>query len=292
MARPRPATPTASRSPGRAMQPDGTGPVNPRGLDFYDRLVDELLGAGIEPMVTLYHWDLPQALEDAGGWPERDTADALRRVRAGRRTAGSATGSAPGPPSTSRGARPSSATPPASTRPAAPDPRRGLRRRPPPAARPRPGRPGAARRRAPGTARHHAQPRPGRSRRPTTGRRRRRQLVDGLHNRLFLDPLLRGRYPADVRRARPAASPTGPFVQRRRPGDHRRADRLPRRQLLPADRDRRGAGEPGQPGRTRGTEGVAFAPPTRRDRDGLGGRAGRPAPSCSCGCGATTPASR
>jgi len=56
------------------IQPDGTGPVNAEGLAFYDRLVDELLGAGIEPMLTLYHWDLPQALEDKGGWPNRDTA--------------------------------------------------------------------------------------------------------------------------------------------------------------------------------------------------------------------------
>ncbi|MGI5157383.1 GH1 family beta-glucosidase [Microbispora sp. CA-102843] len=54
--------------------PDGTGPVNPRGLAFYDRLVDALLDAGIRPFATLYHWDLPQALQDRGGWPERDTA--------------------------------------------------------------------------------------------------------------------------------------------------------------------------------------------------------------------------
>jgi beta-glucosidase len=57
--------------------PSGTGAVNPAGLDFYDRLVDELLAAGIEPFVTLYHWDLPQALEDRGGWPVRDTAAAF-----------------------------------------------------------------------------------------------------------------------------------------------------------------------------------------------------------------------
>ena len=56
------------------IRPDGTGPVNPRGLDFYDRLVDELLARGVEPMVTLYHWDLPQLLEDRGGWTDRDTA--------------------------------------------------------------------------------------------------------------------------------------------------------------------------------------------------------------------------
>jgi beta-glucosidase len=54
--------------------PGGDGPVNPAGLDFYDRLVDRLLECGIEPWVTLYHWDLPQTLEDRGGWPSRDTA--------------------------------------------------------------------------------------------------------------------------------------------------------------------------------------------------------------------------
>ncbi len=56
------------------VQPDGTGPANPAGLGFYDQLVDALLDHGIEPYVTLYHWDLPQALQDAGGWPARDTA--------------------------------------------------------------------------------------------------------------------------------------------------------------------------------------------------------------------------
>ncbi|WP_261165641.1 GH1 family beta-glucosidase [Microbacterium sp. Marseille-Q6965] len=56
------------------VRPDG-GAVNPRGVDFYSRLVDELLEAGIRPWPTLYHWDLPQALEDRGGWTARDTVD-------------------------------------------------------------------------------------------------------------------------------------------------------------------------------------------------------------------------
>ncbi len=53
--------------------PDGTGPVNQKGLDFYQRLVDGLHARGIEPVATLYHWDLPQPLQDAGGWVNRDT---------------------------------------------------------------------------------------------------------------------------------------------------------------------------------------------------------------------------
>ncbi|WP_208297526.1 GH1 family beta-glucosidase [Actinophytocola oryzae] len=56
------------------VQPGGRGPANEAGLDFYDRMVDELLRSNVDPWVTLYHWDLPQELEDAGGWPERDTA--------------------------------------------------------------------------------------------------------------------------------------------------------------------------------------------------------------------------
>jgi len=57
--------------------PAGRGKVNPAGLDFYDRLVDALLGANIEPLVTLYHWDLPQALQETGGWGARDTCAAF-----------------------------------------------------------------------------------------------------------------------------------------------------------------------------------------------------------------------
>jgi beta-glucosidase len=57
--------------------PDGRGRVNEVGLDFYDRLVDELLASGVTPFPTLFHWDTPQALEDAGGWTSRATAEAF-----------------------------------------------------------------------------------------------------------------------------------------------------------------------------------------------------------------------
>ena len=56
------------------IQANGTGAANPKGLDYYKRVLDELHKANIRPLVTMYHWDLPQALEDKGGWPNRDTA--------------------------------------------------------------------------------------------------------------------------------------------------------------------------------------------------------------------------
>ena len=57
--------------------PNGRGRINPKGLDFYDRLVDGLRAANIEPLLTLYHWDLPQTLQDEGGWDNRNTAHAF-----------------------------------------------------------------------------------------------------------------------------------------------------------------------------------------------------------------------
>jgi beta-glucosidase len=59
------------------VQPSGKGAANPAGLDFYERLVDDLLSKGIEPYLCLFHYDLPQALQDHGGWPNRETAFAF-----------------------------------------------------------------------------------------------------------------------------------------------------------------------------------------------------------------------
>jgi beta-glucosidase len=64
------------------VRPDG-GAVNPKGVDFYSRLVDELLAHGLTPWLTLYHWDLPQALEERGGWANRDTASLFAEYAVG-----------------------------------------------------------------------------------------------------------------------------------------------------------------------------------------------------------------
>src|SRR3712207_5323083 len=65
------------------IQPEGSGPANQNGLDYYRRLVDGLRERSIEPMLTLYHWDLPQALEDRGGWTDRGTSEGFARHAGG-----------------------------------------------------------------------------------------------------------------------------------------------------------------------------------------------------------------
>ena len=62
------------------IQPDGRGRANPAGIDFYERLVELLLQQGIRPFATLYHWDLPQALQERGGWAQRDTVERCRAL--------------------------------------------------------------------------------------------------------------------------------------------------------------------------------------------------------------------
>ena len=59
--------------------PDGDGAVNPLGFRYYDELVDELIAVGIRPLITLYHWDLPSALQRKGGWLNRDLVSAFAR---------------------------------------------------------------------------------------------------------------------------------------------------------------------------------------------------------------------
>ncbi|TKD72249.1 GH1 family beta-glucosidase [Pseudalkalibacillus hwajinpoensis] len=59
------------------VMPEGRGELNPKGVAYYQNLIDELIENGIEPMITLYHWDLPQVLQDKGGWENRETIDAF-----------------------------------------------------------------------------------------------------------------------------------------------------------------------------------------------------------------------
>jgi beta-glucosidase len=170
--------------------PGGSGEVNGAGLDFYDRLTDRLLQAGISPIVTLYHWDLPQVLEDRGGWTARDTAahfaDYATAVygRLGDRVASWTTLNEPWCSAFLGYA--SGVHAPGRTDPAAAF-----------------------------TAAHHLLLAHGLGNRalraagaenvaltlnmaPVIGPDPQATLIDGLLNRIFLDPVLRGRYPADI----------------------------------------------------------------------------------------------
>ena len=178
------------------VQADGTGPANQRGLDFYRRLVDGLRERDIAPMATLFHWDLPQALQDAGGWESRDVAFRFADyAEAVYDALGDAvpvwlTVNEPktvvqngylGPP-----------------RARAPRPGRGVPRRASPATGARPGGTGAAGDRpaariGPALNLHPCYPAD-----DSDAARAATILHDGYENRLYLDSVLRGRYPADV----------------------------------------------------------------------------------------------
>ena len=256
--------------------PEGKGRVNAAGLDFYDRLVDELLGNGIAPYVTLFHWDTPQVLEDAGGWPVRETIDAFAEyveavsARLGDRVAHWITHNepwvvawvghgwghhAPGRESesdalatahhllcrTAARSRSCARNSPASQVGIT------LNLDNPYAASESPEDVAAAR------------------------------WVDGLHNRWFLDPLFRGVVSGGHARGVGGHDAGGP---RRRSGADLDADRLPRRQQLHLAA-RRGRRE---------RRPLADRPPKRRRSHGhgLGGRARTGCTTCCCGSTATT----
>ncbi len=211
------------------IQPDGRGPVHQAGLDFYRRLVDGLRARGVTATATLYHWDLPQALEDAGGWTAATPPSASPNTRRSspRR---SVTASSAGSPSTSRGARPGTDTATACTRPGGRT-RRRRGRQPSPAARPRARRRGAAERGG-DRRRHHAQPDAGARRQRGPAGRRGRAAARRIRQPPVPRPDLRG--PLSAGHARPVRGRAARLLGHpgRRPRGDRRPAGLPRRQLL------------------------------------------------------------
>ena len=246
--------------------PSGRGTVNRAGLGFYDQLVDEVLEAGLQPYPTLYHWDLPQALQDEGGWPTRACASwfadyaglVAERLGRPRHPVGHAERAVVRRlPRALRG-----------------DPRTGRAgplgdhgRRPPPAARPRPGHRGHAGGPPRPPGRTGAQPGPGR--RPRGGQRGGRPS-----GRRAPQPLV-PRRGAERAPTRPTCSRTGRAHpgrrRRRRHGHHRRAAGLDGRELLPRPRPRPGHGSARRPGRTR-TRGRRGWSPTPRSSPTWAGR--------------------
>ena len=177
--------------------PEGHGRVNERGLDFYDRLVDSLLEAEISPTVTLFHWDLPQALQDEGGWLHRDTIDHFAAYAELRRPPARRPGRALDP---HRRAQRRPADGPRD-RQARPRPAAVLRRAlggPPPARRPRPRRHRPARQTGAtsvGCANNHAPIWPASDSDADVGAAK---LFDALWNGTYIEAMLLGRYPADL----------------------------------------------------------------------------------------------
>ena len=224
--------------------------MNPRGLGWYRRLVEGLLERGIEPIATLYHWDLPQARQEAGGWAVRDTAlrfaeyaaamaDALGDVVEGWITHNEPwvvafLGHADGRKAPGMRDWPTALTVAHHlllSHGLAVD---------------------ALRARGEGAGRDHAEPEPDARRR----RRRRGGRMDAHQNRWFLDPVLRGTYPVEMLEHYERVFGPLPLHQPRGPGRDLAPDRLPRRQLLQPDvraRVGRGAAAGRDRGRRAGT---------------------------------------
>ena len=268
------STPTASRIAWpRASSPTARVRLNDAGVDFYDRLVDELLRAGIRPWVTLYHWDLP-----SGARGRRRVAGVTRHRDACFAEYAAAIHVPPRRPRqrldharTSRGARRSSATPPGDARAGHATTRRRRSRRPTTCCSGT-GAGGAAMRAAEpdDELRHHAQPLP---RRPGARRRRRMSPRPARStaqcNRLFLDPVLRGRYPTTCwrRSSRSPACERDP--RRRRCRSSRALDRPARHQLTTAG-TRYGRGRPRRGGATTAPGAAAWSGCTTWPRSDTG----------------------
>ncbi len=258
--------------------PTGSGAVNQAGIDFYSRLVDELLGNGIAPVLTLYHWDLPQALQDDGGWTNRATAERFAEYAA---IVGRALGDRVETFTTLNEPWCSAYLGYAGGvhAPGAHQQRRGAGRGASPEPRARAGGAGAARR---GPRRRealgHAQPRQ-RARRRADRRRGR-----AAHRRPGEPDLPR----ADAARQLPGRRPRRPAAHhrlelhpRRRHRTDQRPDRRARRQLLLAGPGRRG--DPGAARRDRGQE----RRPARHHR--AGGLSRARTSRCPCRRTARTP---
>ena len=243
------------------VQPDGAGPLNPAGVRFYRDLVEGLLERGIEPAATLYHWDLPQALQDAGGWANRDTAERFAEYaqhmarELGDLVRTWITHNEPWV-ATFPGHAQGRFAPGVRDWPTALAVSHHLLLSHGLALPALPGSVGITLNLSPV---YPAAP----------GEEDAARLYDGHLNRWFLDPVLRGAYPQDV--LEHFERHVGPDQRdpRRRPRGDRPADRLPRRQLLlPLTRAR---------GRARGAAGRGLRRgPAAADGDGLGGRARRP----------------